>query len=297
MIEDVLSQKIREYAPASAIEQESVLQELMQHFVLSSLSRAGFFADAAFHGGTFLRIIHRLDRFSEDLDFVLKKPMNAFPWQQYLEKVQNDCRQEGIHFEVLDKSSTESFVKKAFLKTDSIGKLLLIDLPYSRFVKQKLKIKLEIDIRPPAGSSFDTHYLAFPVMAALTTQDLPSAFASKTHALLCRTYTKGRDWYDFLWYVNKSIVPNFELLSNAVDQVGPWRGQKIRTGTEWLVSRLRDTIQAIDWGKAKKDVQRFLPAREQEGLKLWSTELFFYHVNKLEHLLSSRNDTEKTTAL
>ena len=129
MIEDVLNHKIREYAPASVLEQENVLQEIIQHFVLSSLSRCGFFKEAAFHGGTFLRIVHKIDRFSEDLDFVLKEPADAFQWQRYLDRVLQDCRQEGIHFELLDKSRTDSAVKKAFLKTDSIGKLLLIDLP------------------------------------------------------------------------------------------------------------------------------------------------------------------------
>lgn len=285
MIEDVLTQKIREYAPASAIEQENVLQEMMQHFVLSSLGRAGFFSEAAFHGGTCLRIIHKLDRFSEDLDFVLKKPTNAFQWQRYLDRVLRDCRQEGIQFELLDKSSTDSAVKKAFLKTDSIGKLLLIDLPYSRYPKHKLKIKLEIDINPPHGSSFETHYLAFPVMTALTTQDMPSAFASKTHALLCRSYTKGRDWYDFLWYVNRNIRPNLKLLTNAIDQVGPWKGQSIDVTPKWFIEQLRESIRSIDWTIAKNDVQRFLRTRELEALKLWGTDLFLYHADKLEQQL------------
>ena len=283
MIEDVFNQKIREYAPATVIEQENVLQEMMQHFILSSLGRSGFFKEAAFHGGTFLRIVHNLNRFSEDLDFVLKKPADEFQWQQHLNRVLADCTETGIDFELLDKSSTDSAVKKAFLKTDSVGKLLLIDLPHSRYLKQKIKIKLEIDIHPPAGSAFETHYLAFPVMTALTTQDMPSAFASKTHALLCRTYIKGRDWYDFLWYVNRNIRPNLKLLTNAVDQVGPWEGQSIDITPKWLIEKLRETILTIDWATAKKDVQRFLPAREQESLKLWNSEFFLYHANKLEN--------------
>lgn len=282
MIEDVLTQKIQEYAPATAIEQENVLQEIMQHFVLNSLSRSGFFKDAAFQGGTFLRIIHKLNRFSEDLDFVLKKPAETFQWERHLNRVVADCTQEGIHFELLDKSSTTSAVKKAFLKTDSVGKLLLLDLPHSRYSEQKLKIKLEIDVNPPEGSAFETHYLAFPVMAALTTQDMPSAFASKTHALLCRSYTKGRDWYDFLWYVNRNIRPNLDLLTNAVNQVGPWQEQTIDATPQWLIEQLRERILTIDWTSAKKDVQRFIKANEQESLKLWNADLFLYHADKLE---------------
>jgi predicted nucleotidyltransferase component of viral defense system len=283
MIEDVLTQKIREYAPSTAIEQENVLQEMMQHFVLSSLGRAGFFNEAAFHGGTFLRIVHHLNRFSEDLNFVLKKPAGEFQWQRYLNRVVKDCTAEGIHFELQDKSTADSAVKNAFLKTDSIGKLLLIDLPHSRYRKQKLKIKLEIDINPPEGSAFETHYLAFPVMTALTTQDLPSAFASKTHALLCRTYIKGRDWYDFLWYVNRNIRPNLELLAHAIDQVGPWAGQSIDTTPKWFMEQLCETIRSIDWTAAKNDVERFLPASEQESLKLWNSDFFLYHADKLKN--------------
>ncbi len=287
MIEDALAQKIREYGPATAIEQENILQEIMQQFVLTSLGRAGFFLEAAFHGGTFLRIVHKLDRFSEDLDFVLKKPEKTFQWSRFLDPVIRDCRQEGIHFELADKSSLDSAVKKAFLKTDSIGTLLMVDLPYSRYARRKLKIKLEIDINPPRGSAFETHYLAFPVMTALTTQDMPSAFASKMHALLCRTYTKGRDWYDFLWYVNHDTRLNFDLLTNAVDQVGPWQGTGIKADTQWLIEHLRKRIQTIDWLKARQDVERFLPTRRQPDLQLWNTDLFLYHAEKLERLLST----------
>ena len=284
MIENVLAEKLKEYAPATAIEQEHVLQEMMQHFILSSLGRAGFFNEAAFHGGTFLRIIHKLNRFSEDLDFVLKKPDAEFQWGKYLDRVMRDCTAEGIQFELLDKSNTDRAVKKAFLKTDSIGKLIVIDLPHSRTPKQKLKIKLEIDTHPPEGARFETHYLAFPVMTALTSQDMPSAFASKAHALLCRTYTKGRDWYDFLWYVNRRTRPNLMLLEKAIDQVGPWEEQSVEATPSWFIAQLRQTIHKIDWPVAQRDVQRFLPPLEQKTLSLWNRDFFLYHADKLERV-------------
>jgi hypothetical protein len=111
---------------------------------------------------------------------------------------------------------------------------------------------------------------------------MPSAFASKTHALLCRSYTKGRDWYDFLWYVNRNIRPNLDLLTNAVNQVGPWQEQTIDATPQWLIEQLRERILTIDWTSAKKDVQRFITANEQESLKLWNADLFLYHADKLE---------------
>src|ERR1035437_3549526 len=103
MLDRVLSARLREYAPANQVEQENVLQELMQHYVLSSLSRAGLFAEAMFQGGTCLRIVYGTNRFSEDLDFLLKQPNPEFQWQSYLEAVRKDCEQEGISFELQDK--------------------------------------------------------------------------------------------------------------------------------------------------------------------------------------------------
>lgn len=82
----------------------------MQHYVLASLSRAGIFSVAMFHGETCLRILHGMNRFSEDLDFLLKQPDPEFRWSQYLNRVQRDCSQEGIEFEILDKSSTDTAV-------------------------------------------------------------------------------------------------------------------------------------------------------------------------------------------
>lgn len=284
MLDRLLGAKLREYAPVNAVEQDNVLQELMQHYVLASLSRAGLFTEAIFHGGTCLRIVNGMNRFSEDLDFLLKRPDPAFRWQGYLESVRRDCAQEGIAFEVQDKAEAASAVRKAFLKTDSIGKLLTLDLPFERYHARKLRIKLEIDTNPPTGSAFTTSYITFPVTAPLTTQTLESSFALKVHALLCRSYVKGRDWYDFVWYVARSVRPDLELLRNALHQQGPWAGQPTSVTWPWLIANLRTVIDRIDWAMARQDVERFLPLREQEGLKLWNAEFFLHHVSKMDEL-------------
>ena len=91
-------------------------------------------------------------------------------------------------------------------------------------------------------------------MTAITTQTLESAFASKAHALLCRSYTKGRDWYDFLWYVAKKVRPNLKLLSSAIEQQGPWQGQGIKTTEAWFIDQLRDEISRIDWKPSPCDL-------------------------------------------
>lgn len=281
MLDRVLGARIREYAPANPVEQENVLQELMQHYVLASLARAGLFAEAIFHGGTCLRIVCGMNRFSEDLDFLLKRTDPDFRWQGYLEAVRNDCVQEGIAFEVQDKSQAGTAVQKAFLKTDSIGKLLTLDLPFERYQARKVRIKLEIDTHPPAGSTFTTSYITFPVTAALTTQSLESGFALKLHALLCRSYVKGRDWFDFVWYVTRKIRPDLELLRQALHQQGPWAGQAVSVTPRWLQQSMEATIRRIDWAAARADVQRFLPLREQEGIRAWSADFFLQQIARM----------------
>lgn len=288
MLDRVLSARIRDYAPTNSVEQENVLQELMQHYVLSSLSRAGLFAEAMFHGGTCLRIVYGMNRFSEDLDFLLKRSDPDFRWQGYLESVRKDCEQEGIPFEVQDKSQAGTAVQKAFLKTDSIGKILELDLPFERHQARKIRIKLEIDINPPSGSTFTTSYITFPVTAPMTTQSLESGFALKLHALLCRSYVKGRDWYDFVWYAARKTAPDPDLLGQALRQQGPWAGQPIAVTGHWVRENMEATIRRIDWSAARDDVQRFLPLREQEGLRAWSADFFLHHLARMNDVFPPR---------
>jgi predicted nucleotidyltransferase component of viral defense system len=283
MIHRVLEEKIREYTITSVLDQENVLQEIVQLMVLVSLSRAGLFsnAQAVFHGGTCLRIVYGMNRFSEDLDFFLKRPDPGFSWQGYVEHVVKDGNDEGLRFSVRDRAKEETAVKKALLRTDSFGKDLAPVLPYARDPRKLIKVKLEIDVNPSVGSSYETRYLAFPVTTAITTQSLESGFAMKLGAMLYRTYTKGRDWYDFIWYINKKVVPDLELLSRSLDQQSPWAGRGVRIGPDWLEKSLRKRITEIDWGVARQDVQRFLPLREQETLKLWGRDFFLHHLDVL----------------
>jgi len=288
MIHRVLEEKIKEYAVTSVLDQENILQEIVQQIILASLSRAGLFssAQAVFHGGTCLRIVYGTNRFSEDLDFFLKRPDPGFSWNKYLEHVVRDGYGEGLGFTVQSKAEDKTAVKKAFLRTDSFGKDLAPALLYSRDPRKLIKVKLEIDVNPPVGSVFETRYLAFPVTTAITTQSLESGFAMKIGAMLGRTYTKGRDWYDFIWYVNKKTVPDLELLSRSIEQQGPWAGQRIAVDPGWVETTLRRRIAEIDWQAARRDIERFLPLREQEALKLWSRDFFLHHlVVLLQYLL------------
>ena len=178
---------------------------------------------------------------------------------------------------------------KAFLKSDSLGTILTVELPFPCYNPQKKRIKLEVDTNPPAGSEFETSYTTFPNVSAISSQTLSSGFATKAHALLCRRYIKGRDWYDYLWYVRRKIEPNFLLLNNALFQQGPWAGREIDVNVPWFIRALREVIQRIDWNTARPDVQRFLPTSEQAGLREWTMELFLYQTERLEqYLVKSR---------
>jgi len=280
MISEIFLEKIKEYNPNNEIEQENILLELTQQFILVSLAKANFFFDAQFHGGTCLKIIHNYKRFSEDLDFVLKNKNPDFILDKYLEQIRNDFLIEGIHIEIKDKSVSGKALKKAFLKTNSLGKVLMVDLPYTRDQRKKLKVKLEIDTNPPKGSTYETAYLNFPTIIPITIQTLESCFSGKAHALLCRKFIKGRDWYDFIWYVNKRVVLNYTLLESALFQEGPFEGKKLTITTSWLKKEMEKKIKSIDWNKAKEDVYRFLPSEDQKTIELWNVDFFLYYLKR-----------------
>jgi len=280
---EIIQQRLLDYECKTVLDQENALKEIAQEIALMALSRTGFFKAAAFQGGTCLRILYGLARFSEDLDFVLEKPDKNFDWQDYIKNMQDEFSAYGYTLEVSNRNKLDKAVKIAFLKADSVGGLLVIK--DARSNRPKLQIKLEIDTNPPEGSSYELKYLDFPLAYSIQSQDLPSLFASKCHALLCREYTKGRDWYDFSWYVARKVQINFSLLSSALHQAGPWADQSISVTPAWFLKELKKKVRNIDWVAAKKDVERFLRGRELLSLDGWSKEFFLSRVEKLERYL------------
>ena len=277
---ELLQQRLNSYEAANPVEEEQATREIFQEVALYALWRADFFEVAAFQGGTSLRILHGLPRFSEDLDFILKAPDPGFQWKPYLEKLLTGLLEFGLHSEAIDKSRMDQSVKRALLKNNSVSNQL--DLSFDRnHLNRKLKIKLEIDVNPPNGSRFDYSYLDFPLDFEVCHQDLVSNFSLKIHALLCRPYLKGRDWYDFNWYVKKGIHPNLPHLQAALYQHGPWQGQSMTVDQSWVKSALVDKVTTIDWKEATADVTRFLSAAEQQSLKLWSERFFLNKVEKI----------------
>ena len=146
---------------------------------------------------------------------------------------------------------------------------------------RKLRIKLEVDTNPPAGATCAMPVLDYPFPSAVRVFDLPSLFAGKIHALLCRDYLKGRDWYDFVWYTARRAPINHALLSAALDQQGPWAGSAPTTDNTWCIAELATAIERIDWSRARDDVRRFLKPVELPSLELWSAEFFLAQCRKI----------------
>lgn len=152
---------------------------------------------------------------------------------------------------------------------------------------RKLRVKLEIDTNPPAGTDTSWHYLDFPVDFEVCAQDLPSNYALKLHALLCRPYLKGRDWFDFAWYCKQKTRPNLPHLAHALNQAGPWKDKNVAVDANWIADALTAKINTINWPLAAQDVAPFLPPAEQTSLTLWGERFFLDKVNRLVQATSA----------
>ena len=277
----VIQERLDSYDCRSTLQEDQALREITQEIVLAALGRTDFFQRAAFQGGTCLRIFHGLNRFSEDLDFALLARGGRFALEPYLDALAKELAAYGYGLEVLDRSKLDQAVRTAFLKDDSLGDLLRLDYRPATGPSRKLRVKLEVDSNPPAGASFETKYLDFPFPSAVCVCDLPSLFAGKLHALLCREYLKGRDWYDFIWYTARKTPVNYDLLSSALEQLGPWRRRGVRADRDWCVEQLRAKIEATDWKQVSSQVRRFVKPGELPSLELWSREFFLAQCGKL----------------
>ena len=255
---------------------ENALKEIIQEVALSGLSRAGFFNKASFCGGTALRIFHGLDRFSEDLDFSLVEPDDSFDMKIYFDSVQNELLAYGFEMTVEQKEKQNaSAIKSAFINGNT-QKLLLqitsINPPVQGVVAtQKTRIKIEIDTNPPKGAVYDERYALLPMPYQVKLMDLPSMFSGKIHAILYRDYVKGRDLYDYVWYLQHRVSWNQIFLKNALLQTSSIEnvGQFEREETKALLMK---RFSEIDFDSAKNDVLPFL--RNAAATDVWGTDFF-----------------------
>ncbi len=278
---EIIQARLASYNAINNVEAENATKEIIQEIALYGLWRAKFFEVAVFQGGTSLRILHKLPRFSEDLDFMLLEPDPKFDWAPFLKVLTETFEEYGLQPEAISKEQMDKRIRNAVIKDNSIANQL--DLSFgNRDSRKILKVKLEIDVEPPTHSIDAFTYLDFPVDFEVRHQDLASNFALKIHALLCREYLKGRDWYDFSWYVAQGVSPNLPHLEAALRQFGPWADDEtLAVNIEWLQTEMTKRIQSIDWDEAKKDVNRFLRPTEAESLNIWSSRFFESKLGKL----------------
>jgi hypothetical protein len=277
----LIQDRFESYHCRSALEEEQAIREITQEVALAALGRTDFFKCAALHGGTCLRVFYGLNRFSEDLDFMLKERAPEFALGPHVQAIGDELHAYGFNIEVVDRSRSDITVRKAFLKDDSIGKVLRFNYAGQTGPLRKIRIKLEVDTNPPSGSGFEVKYLDFPFVCSIVVQDRPSLFAGKVHALLCREYVKGRDWYDFIWYAGRNVGINYGFLASALRQVGPWQGQDIHVDIQWVVRELERRIVSLDWRATVEDVRRFVRVHEQPSLDLWGADFFLSLLDKL----------------
>jgi hypothetical protein len=278
-VNEAVAKMLERYRRETANDHLQALREILQEVALLGLWRAKFFEHGAFYGGTALRILHGLDRFSEDLDFSLLSPDRSFRIDRYASQLEEEIAAFGftVRAERIGKTSTTA-VESAFLKVDTIRELLVIEagreivreIPKGRV----LKIKLEVDTDPPPGFATQTRYLLQPIPFAVRVYALPDLFAGKMHALLCRRWknrVKGRDWYDLVWYAANHPELNLPHLESRMRQSGHWK-EEAPLSAEAFRSVLRNTIDALDVDKARTEVSPYV--RDQAALALWSREFF-----------------------
>jgi predicted nucleotidyltransferase component of viral defense system len=263
----------------------NALKEIMQEVALLGLWRAKFFEHAAFYGGTALRILYKLDRFSEDLDFSLLRKEENFKLSSYLGAIQVELESLGFGVTVEEKKkSVETAIESAFIKAGTKEHLLKIEVPRGLTDQVQhnaiLKIKLEVDTDPPGKFETEAKTLLLPIPFAVNTLKLPDLFAGKIHALLERDYktrVKGRDHFDFVWYVARNTPVRLEYLHEKLKQSGKWSSRNGWSSSELLtVEKLQELLarkfSEIDFELAKKDVAPFI--KDQDALKLWNAQFF-----------------------
>jgi len=224
------------------------LREFLQLLILKKIDEHGCFRQMAFVGGTALRILYDLNRFSEDLDFSLVNQEN-YDFEQIMKRLETDLRLENL--EVSIKYKSKKTVASAFIKFHG----LLHQLNLSPRHDQALLIKFEVDQNPPLGWDTKFSMVNSDFLIGINHYDLPSLFAGKLHALLYRKYTKGRDYYDFIWYIGRKVKPNLTFLNNAIYQT-----QNIQLNLDWqsLSAELKSKFNETDFSAIRADVSPFL---------------------------------------
>lgn len=281
---------INKYNPKNKNDYENALHEIIQELALFGLWRSKFFEIAAFYGGTSLRILYGLDRFSEDLDFSLLKPNPSFDLHPYLQAIENELRILGLDPKVEQKiKQPDAKIHSAFLKTNTLETFIKIGLSEKEKIQTQtnevIKIKIEVDIDPPPSFSTETKILLSPLPFSVRSYVPADLFAGKMHALLFREYkvrVKGRDWYDFVWYISRKTPLHLPHLEERMRQSGNWSYKTSLTKQD-VLERLAAKISHLNIEAAIDDIFPFI--KDRRTIEIWSREFFLSLLSRLECIL------------
>lgn len=267
---------------------ENALKEIIQEIALLGLWRSKFFEHAAFYGGTALRILHGLDRFSEDIDFSLLEPRENFELRPYLDAIKVELNSMGFSVDVEERiKNLETSIDSAFIKAVTKEHFIRFDLPEEISARihqrERLKIRFEVDIDPPGGFETEAKLLLQPIAFSVKTFKLPDLFAGKIHAVLVRSWLsgriKGRDYYDFVWYIGRDVPVRLGHLEQRLRQSKAWTSDKSMT-REDLLNLLEQKFSMLNIDLAKKDILPFV--KDQQSVALWSREFFSSLLQRLK---------------
>lgn len=280
---EMLSSLVERRHPKSMDEYDRALREVIQEFMLVGLWRGKFFEHAAFYGGTALRLLYGLDRFSEDLDFSLLKPSDDFSFEKYFGFMAAELASMGLEA-TFEEKSKESAIDSAFMKTNTRQALISIGLsprmvsivPNNRLIK----IKFEADTQPPPGFSTEVRTILEPLPIGIRSYTPACLFSSKFHAVLARAWgnrVKGRDWYDLVFFIGREIPLDLPYLQARLAASG--RGVGVPLELNDAVQLLHEKIASLDVVAAKRDVLPFVTDRA--SIELWSKEFFLELAGRL----------------
>ena len=238
----------------------NLAREFLQAQILAALQRAGAMVPLAFQGGTALRFLHSIRRYSEDLDFALERPEGGYDFRGYLHSVQADLRREGYEVD-LARVGDRRAVHSAFVRFPG----LLHELGLSGHREEALSVRIEVDTRPPAGAVLETTVVRRHLVLRIQHHDRATLLAGKLHAILQRPYPKGRDFYDLVWYLSDTgwPPPNLTFLNAALAQTG-WASGPL-TEESWR-SAVRARLESVRWEVLVADVRPLLESAEDRAL-------------------------------
>ncbi len=275
---NVFDEMMSRYEIISNEDYKNAQYEVMQQIALAGLYRGGFFKKAAFYGGTCLRIFYGLKRYSEDMDFSLLKHESAFTLENYFEPVINEFKALGRDVIIERKRKThQTNVESTFLKDDTA----IYNIQFR--TERRVKIKIEVDTDPPQGFSTEPKLILLPFSFMTHCYTLPDLYAGKMHALLFRSWknrVKGRDWYDFEWYIRNNTELNLDHLNKRIMQTKP---DEVELSQDSLTRLLKEKILQTNMNQVKDDVRPFI--KNPEEMNIWSREYFTQLVDRIQFKL------------